>query len=972
MHKKIKKVCTIALSLAIAITYFNGITSTVQAAEVNSQNTVNEYEIYPNPQRVSYYDGSFNLDDEVNVVFDKTIDDVTKNKLNEVLSSKDVTISTSDKIVNGKTNVLVGTNNSGEYVDQYVKSNVNITTENLFDNIDSYILNSKDDVISILGKDTDAAFYGVTTLKHIFNQSSDEILNLSIEDYANTDLRGFIEGYYGIPWSNEDRASLMKFGGEFKMNTYIFAPKDDPYHNQRWRDLYPEEELAKIKELVQVGNETKTKFTWSIHPFMNDKISEPEVTSEEAYQNDMAIIKAKFDQLYSVGVRQFGVCADDIQGRFNPAFHSRVMEDLLAWGNDKEEHIELIFVPTVYTGMYMGWGAKYVREIGKLMPKEVHIMWTGESVLGRVTQETVDNFMNYTATPEEGIEGRKPFFWLNWPVNDINNKRLIMSPATVIDKGVKNLDGIVTNPMQQAEASKISLFSVADFAWNVNTFDHNKAFEDSFKYIEPNATEYLHELAKHLADPDDASQVLPESEEFVGLFEEYNRLVSEGKTTKDIASVLIPKYERIIDSVDKFKELSQNENLKKEIEPWINSLRDVASASIEFLNLANQMEDADYTNLWDKYKSAKTLQQNSKTHIVQNLGGPTIVEAGAKRLVPFMNSIIDRITPEVYEILQGMENSGETIFDRNKQELTYLVNNTVSFEGIVGNIAEDDVRFKDIKEAYNNYITYVNEASNYLVEDADKDKIDELVSNIKAKQKEIVSAIIGDATISVSNNELVNEYLSKLEKLDKEGYTVRSLNEVKYAVNDLVTFDIIINDNNLLKEELTSKIENKISKLVEKSNNERLQAKLDEVAKLGSDKYTEESWKAVQEAVDRANALIANDYNATKENEEDVLNEIDSAILALVEKVIVPGEDNNNGGNNNGNSGNNGENNNGDNNNSGNDNVNKPGNEENNKPGTGKGDLPNTGGTTPIIPLAIGGLILLAGVVTLRKKAVNN
>ena len=47
---------------------------------------------------------------------------------------------------------------------------------------------------------------------------------LEMEDYADTQTRGFIEGYYGIPWSDEDRISLMKFGGEFKMTSYIFAP----------------------------------------------------------------------------------------------------------------------------------------------------------------------------------------------------------------------------------------------------------------------------------------------------------------------------------------------------------------------------------------------------------------------------------------------------------------------------------------------------------------------------------------------------------------------------------------------------------------------------------------------------------------------------------------------------------------------------------------------------------------------------
>ena len=73
------------------------------------------------------------------------------------------------------------------------------------------------------------------------------IRNFVIKDYADTDIRGFIEGYYGIPWSNEDRMSLMKFGGDFKM-TYGLNFKDDPYHKNLWRELYPEEEPMFIKE----------------------------------------------------------------------------------------------------------------------------------------------------------------------------------------------------------------------------------------------------------------------------------------------------------------------------------------------------------------------------------------------------------------------------------------------------------------------------------------------------------------------------------------------------------------------------------------------------------------------------------------------------------------------------------------------------------------------------------------------------
>ena len=63
----------------------------------------------------------------------------------------------------------------------------------------------------MLGRDTDAAFHGITSLKHIFNQIKDNnILELKINDYADVKGRGFIEGYYGNPWSNEDRADVYK------------------------------------------------------------------------------------------------------------------------------------------------------------------------------------------------------------------------------------------------------------------------------------------------------------------------------------------------------------------------------------------------------------------------------------------------------------------------------------------------------------------------------------------------------------------------------------------------------------------------------------------------------------------------------------------------------------------------------------------------------------------------------------------
>ena len=119
--------------------------------------------------------------------------------------------------------------------------------------------------------------------------------------------------------------------------------------------------------------------------------------------------------------------------------------------------------------------------------------------------------------PEGTEERRAPLFWLNWPVNDINAQRLMMGKGSLLHTDVdpQDLKGVVTNPMQEAEASKVALFAVADYAWNVKAFDDDQSWADSFKYIDSDASEELHTLAKHMSNPQPNNHglVLAESEE---------------------------------------------------------------------------------------------------------------------------------------------------------------------------------------------------------------------------------------------------------------------------------------------------------------------------------------------------------------------------------------------------------------------------------------------------------------------------
>ena len=202
--------------------------ASIEAASKSSDYLKKEYKVFPTPQKVTYGEGVTALRKQVNLVMGDQLDIYTRNRLKSVLQDNQVSYKTSKTAVSGATNIYLGVHGQGSQAEQ----NLSKVSAGLFDKIDAYALTIKDNSISIVGKDTDAVFYGLTTLKHMLKESQVPVLrNVTVEDYAEIKNRGFIEGYYGNPWSNENRKELMRYGSELKLTQYYFAPKDDPYHN---------------------------------------------------------------------------------------------------------------------------------------------------------------------------------------------------------------------------------------------------------------------------------------------------------------------------------------------------------------------------------------------------------------------------------------------------------------------------------------------------------------------------------------------------------------------------------------------------------------------------------------------------------------------------------------------------------------------------------------------------------------------
>ena len=113
---------------------------------------------------------------------------------------------------------------------------------------EGYYLKVTPNEVVIAGNDGSGTFYGVQTFLQIASQP--EVMQVEVTDYPDVIDRGVIEGFYGNWWSQEDRIRQFEFYGKNKMNVYIYAPKDDPYHRAKWREAYPEAEANKLKELV--------------------------------------------------------------------------------------------------------------------------------------------------------------------------------------------------------------------------------------------------------------------------------------------------------------------------------------------------------------------------------------------------------------------------------------------------------------------------------------------------------------------------------------------------------------------------------------------------------------------------------------------------------------------------------------------------------------------------------------------------
>ncbi|WP_328996042.1 beta-N-acetylglucosaminidase domain-containing protein [Kribbella sp. NBC_01245] len=348
---------------------------------------------------------------------------------------------------------------------------------------EGYALRVGRSTIALGGVDAAGQFYAVQTLRQLVQ--GHRIAGAGVSDFPSMPLRGSIEGFYGPPWTPAERLDHLDFLGDTKANTYVYAPKDDPYHREQWREPYPAEKLAELTALVDRAVANHVRFTFALSPGNSICYSDPA---------DTAALLAKFQVFYDLGVRSFSIPLDDISyGRWNcaadqtkygapgrgPAAKAQV--DLLNTVQRQfiathEGANPLQMVPTEYGDLT---DTAYKQTIRTTLDGAVQVMWTGTDVVP-------PEITNAQASRAAELFGRKVFVWDNYPVNDFGRTagRLLLAPYDKREAGLSDhLSGIVSNPMNQSAASKLAVFTMNDFSWNDRGYNRAVSGRQAALYV---------------------------------------------------------------------------------------------------------------------------------------------------------------------------------------------------------------------------------------------------------------------------------------------------------------------------------------------------------------------------------------------------------------------------------------------------------------------------------------------------------
>ncbi len=285
---------------------------------------------------------------------------------------------------------------------------------------------------------------------------------------------GIIEGFYGKPWSWEEREETIRFLAPHGYRFYMYAPKADAYLRRKWQEDHPGEVAGKLKTLSTTCRSASVRFGAGLSPY-------------EAYNdfNDAArsALARKLSFLDDVGVDDLAILFDDMRGD-TPDLARRQIE-MVHWSLERTRATRVIVCPSYYSDdpvldrVFGVRPKRYLEDLGAMLDPKVEIFWTGEEVISRQFSA------GHIRRVAEQLQ-RKPVLWDNYPVNDghrmsqyLHLRGFTGRPASLKDS--IRAHGI--NPALQPTLFRIPALTLVESYRLGNDYSYGEAFRKAAKEV---------------------------------------------------------------------------------------------------------------------------------------------------------------------------------------------------------------------------------------------------------------------------------------------------------------------------------------------------------------------------------------------------------------------------------------------------------------------------------------------------------
>ncbi|HEX6310109.1 MAG TPA: protein O-GlcNAcase [Acidimicrobiia bacterium] len=382
-------------------------------------------------------------------------------------------------------------------------------------------------------------------------------------------VRGVIEGFYGPPWERDARLAMLDFLSEHGMNAYVYAPKSDPRHRDRWRESYDDEDSGHFRTLASRARACGVRFGFAISPGLDVDYHD---------DGDRAALAGKLVPLVEIGVSWIVLALDDIPSRPGLARDQAALAGwLLEALRARDAGVRLSLVPTEYVGTRP---TPYLCDLAEALPPDVEdIMWTGPTVCSPTI--SAGDARSWAAA----LGGRRPLLWDNYPVNDGPMERsLHLGPYRGRAPDLADeLAGVLCNPMLQPWASRVALATAADYLADPAGYDPAASWERAVTGVGGTRAGALSAMAAACADGP-----LSRPEEL-----EAHRLVTtltDGAPTPADVAATRDHFGAVREATRAWVEAAADP-LGLELEPWLTQARHETAAALAALELLDLVAD---------------------------------------------------------------------------------------------------------------------------------------------------------------------------------------------------------------------------------------------------------------------------------------------------------------------------------------------------------------------------------------------